>query len=131
MVPPYSHLCHTASSVCTFELFLRNFIFAAGADYIELDASLVFDKGLDTTQCVYIPVLNDECLEYVNESFYIYLSSDQDCVQFSNDSYEAYIIDDDCECYIIRNLTYMYTLTALCYILRCFFFIFLILQMLL
>ena len=70
---------------------------AAGADYIELDTLLVFDEGLATTQCVYIPVLNDECLEYESESFYISLSSEQDCVRFSNDSYEAYIIDDDCE----------------------------------
>ena len=72
-------------------------ISAAGEDYIELETSLVFDEGLDTTQCVYIPVLNDECLEYVSESFEISLSSDQDCVRFNNDSFEAYIIDDDCE----------------------------------
>lgn len=73
---------------------------AADEDYIELSTSLVFDKGLDTTQCVYIPILNDECLEYNNESFEINLSSDQDCVRFSNDSYKAYIIDDDCEYFV-------------------------------
>ena len=76
-------------------------ISAAGEDYIHLDTSLVFDEGLDTTQCVYIPILNDECLENERELFEIILSSDQDCVRFSEDSFEAYIIDDDCKYDII------------------------------
>ena len=60
---------------------------------------MVFDEGLDTTQCLYIPILNDECLEEEYEYFYIYLDSDQSCVQFYNDtkSFEATIIDDDCK----------------------------------
>lgn len=56
----------------------------------------MFDEGLNTTQCTYIPILNDECLEDYEEYFNITLSSEQDCVLFYNDSVEATIIDDDC-----------------------------------
>ena len=73
------------------------FLDTADYDYVPLEIQLVFDEGLDLTQCVYIPILNDECLEDYEEMFYILLSSDQECVLFENTSYEATIIDDDCK----------------------------------
>ena len=73
------------------------FLPTAEEDFIPLETSLVFDEGLDSTRCVYIPILNDECLEYEEEYFNITLSSEQDCVRFLNDSIEATIIDNDCE----------------------------------
>ena len=69
----------------------------ADYDYVPLEIQLVFDEGLDLTQCAYIPILNDECLEDYEETFYVLLSSGQECVLFENTSYEATIIDDDCK----------------------------------
>lgn len=65
---------------------------------------MIFDEGLDETQCVYIPILNDECLEEDEEYFNITLSSDQDCVFFSNDTFEATIVDDDCKFNLVIQL---------------------------
>lgn len=67
----------------------------ADEDFVPIETNLIFDEGLDLMQCLYVPILNDECLED-NEYFTITLSSEQDCVLFYNDSFEATIIDDDC-----------------------------------
>ena len=88
------------SSLCA-PIIMFNFVLPADEDFVPVEKMLVFDEGLDTTQCLYVPILNDECLEYEEEYFTINLSSDQDCVYFVNDSYEATIIDDDCEYYMM------------------------------
>ena len=56
--------------------------------------SLVFAFGLGTRQCVYIPILGDECLEET-ENFFISLSSAQSCVEFVVDEIEISIREDD------------------------------------
>ena len=58
---------------------------------------MVFDEGLELTQCIYIPILNDKCLEDEEEYFYVNISSEQSCVFFYDDSFNATIIDDDCK----------------------------------
>ena len=86
---------------------VATFLPTADDDFFPLETPLVFDEGLDMVQCVYVPILNDECLEYREEYFYITLSSEQDCVRLVNDSIEATIVDDDCEsdfCYFCHNV---------------------------
>ena len=46
-------------------------------------------------QCVYIPILNDECLEEDFEVFNITISSILECVTFSVDEISVNIRDDD------------------------------------
>ena len=57
---------------------------------------LVFGLGLSQTQCITIPILNDEVLEET-EQFTILLSSDQECVLFENDTVQVTILDNDCK----------------------------------
>ena len=68
----------------------------AGEDYVSVNKSLVFYPGLKLTQCVHIPVLNDECLEDDMEVFNVSISSNDDCVMIGGTSeVEVYIRDDD------------------------------------
>ena len=55
----------------------------------------MFGFGLPTIRCVYIPILNDECLEEELEDFSVELSSEQDCVMFVNSTANITIYDDD------------------------------------
>ena len=55
----------------------------------------MFGFGLPTIQCVYIPILNDECLEEEHEGFSVELSSEQECVMFVNSTANITIYDDD------------------------------------
>ena len=74
----------------------------------------MFGFGLPTIQCVYIPILNDECVEEELEDFSVKLSSEQDCVIFLNSTVEIIIIDDDSESSSLSYVcarTHMYTHT--------------------
>jgi len=57
---------------------------------------LVFDTN--ATQCVYIPIINDDCVEDEPEEFTATLESDDDRVSFGTNSTTISIFDDDCEC---------------------------------
>lgn len=72
--------------------------YTANEDYVQghRDQSLVFGLNLDTTQCVSIPIINDEVLEET-EYFTVILSSDQDCVLFENNTARITVVDNDCE----------------------------------
>lgn len=71
-------------------------ILIAGEDYISVNKSVVFYPGLEITQCVHIPVFNDECLEDDMEVFNVSISSNDDCVMIGATSeVEVYIRDDD------------------------------------
>ena len=82
----------------------------------------MFGFGLPTIRCVYIPILNDECVEEELEDFSVKLSSEQDCVIFLNSTVEIIIIDDDSESSSLSYVcarTHMYTHTHMCTYLMC------------
>lgn len=54
-----------------------------------------FFAGGGRTRCVHIPILNDECLESVEESFTVTISSTMDCVEIGVNTTQVYIRDDD------------------------------------
>ena len=59
---------------------------------------LLFDGSSDKTLCVYIPIINDEWVEY-NETINLALHSEDSCV-VTGDNYNTtsvLIIDDDSE----------------------------------
>ena len=58
----------------------------------------MFDNSTNTTQCLYIPIINDECVESESEEFTATLYTDDDCVSFGTNSTTISIFDDDCEC---------------------------------
>ncbi len=73
------------------------FLCADGEDYALTEKNLTFGVGLGTVECVHIPILNDVCLEDMNETFSVSISSDVDCVvvEPSASSVEITINDDD------------------------------------
>ena len=72
--------------------------FPVGEDFVQIWQTLVFDSSTNTTQCVYIPIINDDCVEDEPEEFTATLRSDDDCVSFGSNSTTVSIFDDDCEC---------------------------------
>ncbi len=54
------------------------------------------------TQCVSVPIINDECVEQKQEQFIVSLSTtDEDCVEFGDPSESVVTIADDdgvCAC---------------------------------
>ena len=68
---------------------------AAGEDYIEANMSIIFAPGFGRTQCIQIPLLNDDCVEDFMESFTILLSSPQECVVLVVQEVSVYILEDD------------------------------------
>ena len=81
-------------------------IILAGEDFIQIWQTLVFDNSTNTTQCLYIPIINDECVESEPEEFTATLYTDNDCVSFGTNSTTISIFDDDCECsyYFVTKL---------------------------
>ncbi len=49
------------------------------------------------TQCVRVPIINDECVEEKQEEFIVSLSSDKECVIVGNNETTITIQDDDSE----------------------------------
>jgi len=56
---------------------------------------IIFNAETDSRQRVYIPLFNDECVEY-DEYFSVDLSTTSPRVNTVNDSVNITIIDDDC-----------------------------------
>ncbi len=68
-----------------------------GEDYGMKDLNITFAFGFGRTQCVDIPILNDECLEEDLEFFNVSISSSFNCVKFNVDEISVSIRDDDGE----------------------------------
>ena len=67
-----------------------------GDDYVGISRSIIFNEDTGNQQTVYIPIVNDECLEN-DEYFSVTLSSAMDCVVITNDQVNITIDDDDSE----------------------------------
>ena len=64
-------------------------------DYRGVSVEIIFNAETDSTQGVYIPLFNDECVEY-DEYFSVDLSTTSPRVNTVNDSLDITIEDDDC-----------------------------------
>lgn len=82
---------------CSYVFKELNILFQGGEDYSQVEKNLTFAVGLGTVECVYIPILNDECLEDMSEVFTVSISSDTErvIVQPSASSVEVTIVDND------------------------------------
>ena len=60
-----------------------------------MSREIIFNAGTDSQQRVYIPLFNDECVEY-DEYFSVDLSTSSPRVNTVNDSLNITIEDDDC-----------------------------------
>ena len=62
-----------------------------------LAKNVTFAVGFGTSQCIYISILNDNCLEDFAEDFYVILSANEDCVIIDEDAQNTSIViqDDD------------------------------------
>ena len=66
-----------------------------GDDFRRVSVEIIFNAETDSRQRVYIPLFNDECVEY-DEYFSVDLSTTSPRVNTVNDSVNVTIIDDDC-----------------------------------
>jgi len=66
-----------------------------GEDYRGVSVEIIFNAETGSRQRVYIPLFNDECVEY-DEYFSVDLSTTSPRVNTVNDSVTITIIDDDC-----------------------------------
>ena len=67
-----------------------------GSDYVPITRDIIFNEETDYTQIVYVPIKNDECLEY-NETFSVTVSSNMSCVIIVTGEVSITIDDDDSE----------------------------------
>ena len=95
-VQPCSYWQHCARFFFVFFSFV-----SAGEDFVQIWQTLIFDSSTNTTQCLYIPIINDECVENEPEEFTAALYTEDDCVSFGTNSTTISILDDDCECWFI------------------------------
>ena len=58
---------------------------------------LIFNEKTSNTQTVFVPILNDVCLEEDGEFFTVVATSDMDCVEIVNGEVTIMIDDDDSE----------------------------------
>ena len=58
---------------------------------------LIFNEETSNTQIVFVPILNDVCLEEYGEYFSVVATSDMDCVEIVNGEVTIIIDDDDSE----------------------------------
>ena len=57
---------------------------------------IVFNNYTERVHRLYIPIINDECVEY-DEYFIVKISTDMDCVYLVNYTAHITILDDDSE----------------------------------
>ena len=67
-----------------------------GDDYVAISRSIIFNEDTGNQQTVYIPIVNDECLEN-DEDFNVLLSSTMSCVVVTTGEVTITIDDDDSE----------------------------------
>ena len=73
-----------------------HYIALEGDDFTPLSKEIIFNADTSPSQAVYIPIINDDCLEY-DEYFFVDLSTSLSCVNLVNDTANMVIEDDDCE----------------------------------
>ena len=64
-------------------------------DFIPVYQELIFNEETSNTQTVFVPILNDVCLEEYGEFFSVVATSDTDCVEIVNGEVTIMIYDDD------------------------------------
>ena len=64
-------------------------------DFRPVDLDVIFNKYTPSVQTVYVPILNDICLEEDGENFSVVATSYMDCVNISNGEVTIMIDDDD------------------------------------
>ena len=70
------------------------FLAVNGEDYREVTREIIFNNDTDREQRVYIPLFNDDCVEY-DEYFFVNLTTSIDCVKFDVYYVKINILDDD------------------------------------
>ena len=81
--------------VAGFHVVFNNFPAVSGEDYTYLTHEIIFNENSEKYVYVYIPILNDECLEE-DESFSVNITTSMDCVKLvGNTSVDVYILNDD------------------------------------
>ena len=91
-------------------------------DFIGVSKEIILNADVSYKN-VYIPIINDECLEY-DEYFFVELSTSLPCVNLVNDTVTIAIENDDCE--LSEALS-----TSICSIIPVYFSILLRVQVLL
>ena len=66
-----------------------------GEDFIGISKEIILNADIPYKN-VYIPIVNDECLEY-DEYFFVDLTTSLPCVNLVNDTISITIEEDDCE----------------------------------
>lgn len=66
-----------------------------GIDFRGISKEVIFDENSENPQRVYVPILNDDCVEY-DEYFLVNVTTNMDCVLLVN-SVHVTILDDDCK----------------------------------
>ena len=64
-------------------------------DFRPVYQELIFNEETSNTQIVFVPILNDVCLEEDTEYFSVVATSDMDCVEIVNGEVTIMIDDDD------------------------------------
>jgi hypothetical protein len=64
-------------------------------DFRPVYQELIFNEETSNTQTVFVPILNDVCLEEYGEFFSVVATSDTDCVEIVNGEVTIIIDDDD------------------------------------
>ena len=75
-----------------------------GSDYVSIARDIIFNEDSGLTQTVYIPIINDECLEN-NETFSVTLSSNMSCVEILENEVNITIDDDDSKSKLLQVCT--------------------------
>ena len=69
-------------------------------DFRPVDIDLIFNEQTSNEQTVYVPILNDDCLEEKLEDFTVVASSDMDCVDIVDGEVTINIEDNDGKIYL-------------------------------
>lgn len=65
-------------------------------DFIPVSYDIIFNSNTTSTHRVYIPLLNDDCVE-LDEYFSVALTTSLNCVNLVNDTVNITITEDDCK----------------------------------
>ena len=86
------------SAVRTFTPQLTTPTLVDGEDYLSVEQILEWHyDSANLTQCVSVPIINDECVEEKEEMFTVLLSSLKGCVLLGTNYTTVTILDDDRE----------------------------------
>lgn len=108
--------CYTKLYIISNWLSLFNGVFIAtpaemGSDYVPVQHDILFDEYSDREWVVYVPIINDECLEY-DETFTVHINA-SDCVNVTTDYVTITIVNEDGELHIIRSYSFWVSLAPI------------------